>query len=95
MSRGARDLIEAKVKGLPITPREVETPAPVIDLMAALKRSIAQQAPTAKSPTGKKRGKSVPDRRQRALLLPVSGGRTKKEPATEPATMAVKRRKKA
>jgi len=35
-----RELIEAKMKGLPITPREVSTPATVIDLMAALKRSL-------------------------------------------------------
>jgi DNA end-binding protein Ku len=87
-----RELIEAKIKGLPIKPREVATPAPVIDLMAALKRSIAQEAPTAKSTPGKKRAKSVSDRRQRALLLPLPGGRKKKD---EPATMAVKRREKA
>jgi hypothetical protein len=31
-----RELIEAKMKGLPIKPREVPAPAPVIDLMAAL-----------------------------------------------------------
>ena len=37
-----RELIEAKMKGLPIKPREVSTPAPVIDLMAALKRSLTQ-----------------------------------------------------
>jgi non-homologous end joining protein Ku len=87
-----RELIEAKIKGLPIKPREVATPAPVIDLMAALKRSIAQEAPTAKSTPGEKRAKSVSDRRQRALLLPLPGGRKKKD---EPATMAVKRREKA
>src|SRR5215469_6525191 len=37
-----QQLIEAKVKGLPIRPRAVPTPLPVIDLMAALKRSLAQ-----------------------------------------------------
>jgi DNA end-binding protein Ku len=40
-----RELIEAKMKGLPIKPREVSAPAPVIDLMAALKRSLAQEVP--------------------------------------------------
>ena len=40
-----RELIEAKMKGLPIKPREVATPAPVIDLMAALKHSLAQEMP--------------------------------------------------
>jgi DNA end-binding protein Ku len=40
-----RELIEAKIKGLPIKPRTVSAPAPVIDLMAALKRSRAQETP--------------------------------------------------
>ena len=31
-----RELIEAKMKGVAIKPREVSTPPPVIDLMAAL-----------------------------------------------------------
>jgi DNA end-binding protein Ku len=44
-----RELIEAKMKGLPIKPREVSTPAPVIDLMAALKRSLVQEPPAAKA----------------------------------------------
>jgi hypothetical protein len=90
-----RQLIEAKMKGLPITPREISTPAPVIDLMAALKRSLVQEPPAAKGARGK-RAKATPDRRQRALLLPVPGGRIKKEEqATEPATVATRGRKKA
>ena len=89
-----RELIEAKMKGLPIKPREVSAPAPVIDLMAALKRSLAE-APSAKGAKAG-RAKSAPDRRQRALLLPVSGGRGKKEErATEPARVATRGRKKA
>ena len=43
-----QELIEAKMKGVAIKPRAVSTPAPVIDLMAALKRSLAQEAPAAK-----------------------------------------------
>src|SRR5256886_494265 len=35
-----QQLIEAKTKGLTIKPRAVSTPTPVIDLMAALKRSL-------------------------------------------------------
>ena len=37
-----QQLIEAKMKGLTIK-RAVSTPTPVIDLMAALKRSLAQE----------------------------------------------------
>jgi DNA end-binding protein Ku len=36
-----RELIEAKMKGLPVTPKQIATPAPVLDLMSALKRSLA------------------------------------------------------
>jgi DNA end-binding protein Ku len=91
-----QELIEAKMKGLPIKPQEVAEPAPVVDLMAALKRSLAQEMPTARGATGKKRARTAPDRRQRSLLLPVSGGGPRKEAVTaEPATTAAKRRKKA
>jgi len=91
-----QELIEAKMKGVAIKPREISTLAPVIDLMAALKRSLAREAPTAKGAVAKKRTKAAPDRRQGALLLPVTGGRRKKEePTTEQATLAAKRRKKA
>ena len=91
-----RELIEAKMKGLPIKPREVSAPAPVIDLMAAVKRSLVQESPAAKAAKAKKHAKAPPDRRQRALLLPVSGGRKKKEErAAEPATVATRGRTKA
>jgi DNA end-binding protein Ku len=89
-----RELIQAKMKGLPIRPREVVTPAPVIDLMAALNRSLAQEAPAAKLTTAKKRKRAAADRRQAALLLPLAGGR-KKEAAIERATVAAKRGRKA
>jgi hypothetical protein len=38
-----QQLIEAKMKGVTIEPRTVSTPSPVIDLMAALKRGLAQE----------------------------------------------------
>ena len=92
-----RELIEAKIKGLPIKPQEVSAPAPVVDLMSALKRSLAQEAPARVGGTNKeKRTKAMSDRRQGSLLLPVSGGRKRKEqPAEGLSTAGTKRRRKA
>jgi len=92
-----RQLIETKMKGLPIKPSAVSAPAPVIDLMSALKRSLAQQAPARVGRANKeKRTRAVSDGRQASLLLPVSGGRKRKEqPAEELSTAGTKRRRKA
>jgi DNA end-binding protein Ku len=87
-----RELIEAKMKGMPIKPHVVGEPAPVLDLMAALKRSLAQEMPTDNVAMPKKRPKAAPDRRQRSLLLPVAGGGQNRD---EPAAAVPKRRKKA
>jgi hypothetical protein len=85
-----------KRKGLPVKPRAVTTEPPVIDLMAALKRSLAQETP-AKCGRAKKqeeRNKVRPDRRQPSLLLPVSGGRKRKEQPVEELTTAGTRRRR-
>jgi DNA end-binding protein Ku len=84
-----QELIEAKMKGLPVKPRKAPAPAPVVDLMTALKRSLAKEAPASKGavPRRKKANKAPPDRRQRALLLPVSGDR--KQKAEHPAERTV------
>jgi DNA end-binding protein Ku len=85
-----RALIEAKMKGLPVKPIQIPTPAPVLDLMSALKRSLAQETGAATKP----RRRAAGDRRQTNLLLPVPGKKEKETP-TQARTTAVARRRKA
>jgi hypothetical protein len=97
---GLCELVEAKTKERVTTLRTIAEPPKVINLMEALEGSLAQDAePEPKKAGARKptRAKPIPDWRPRALLLPVSGGREKKdEPVEEPtASTAPKRRKKA
>lgn len=95
-----RALVESKVAGKPMARRKGggDAQPKVIDLMEALKRSLAQ---TDKKPAPAKR-KAAPDRRQSALLLPVSGGKTPEAPpkaapkeAPRAAPASARARKKA
>jgi DNA end-binding protein Ku len=81
-----RELIEAKVKGLPIKSKHIASPPPVLDLMAALKRSLAQETGAAKP-----KRKAAGDRRQTSLLLPMSG---KKKETTKPVPVTAQQRRR-
>src|SRR5438270_12104746 len=87
-----KELIDEKLAGqLPEHPPE-RKPAQVINLMDALKRSLAKEG--AEKPAAKPRPRSAkPSRAQKSLLLPVRGGYADKPKA--PTAEAPKRRRKA
>ena len=82
-----RELIEAKVRGLPVKASPATSPPPLVDLMAALKQSLAQENGT----TARPKRRTAGDRRQRSLLLPVSGSRRAKTASS--AELGRRRRK--
>jgi DNA end-binding protein Ku len=84
-----RDLIDAKLKGLPVKALPAARPAAVFNLMAALKQSLAQE--TGGAAASKPKRRAAADRRQSSLLLPVSG-RGGKEPSRTATEVPSKRR---
>jgi DNA end-binding protein Ku len=93
-----QQLVEAKLKGVAIKPRPAAPPPPVVDLMAALKRSLAKETAASKRVPGaaEKRVQPTPEQRQPALLLPLSGGgKPRQQPAAKPAATSPGGRRKA
>lgn len=88
-----REMIDAKLKGEGID-LEAEEPVAqdtnVIDLMAALKKSLGQapaKQPEVAASTSKRKKASGADRQQRVFKLPIKGGKERgEEAATQPAT---------
>jgi DNA end-binding protein Ku len=80
------DLINQKRNGLPTAKAAPKTSGNVINLMDALKRSLASEKQSAPAPAkskGKKPRKAVAG--QREMLLPISGKRSAREEAKVPA----------
>jgi DNA end-binding protein Ku len=69
-----RSLVEAKAKGRKISLPEVKAPAKVVNLMDALKRSLAETPTSTPARSGAARRKRA-DTRQPHLLLPIKGGK--------------------
>jgi DNA end-binding protein Ku len=67
-----KELIDKKAKGVKIAPRPERAPAPVINLMEALRRSAASQ-PSSKMVSAKPKAskKRIPG--QKEMLLPIQG----------------------
>ncbi|HEX3498416.1 MAG TPA: Ku protein [Stellaceae bacterium] len=87
-----RELVEAKAKGRKITLPPIAAPGKVIDLMDALKRSLAESPGAVPAKSAAKKKKAA-DPRQRHLLLPVSGSKEPAHPARRKS--AGKARKRA
>jgi DNA end-binding protein Ku len=88
-----RAMIDAKLKGEGIEASEPEEPdrTNVVDLMAALKKSLGQEKPEEKRDAPAKKARA-PDRKQSALKLPIKGGADEKTPAQETTTRPSRKR---
>ena len=86
-----RALVEAKAKGRKVAAPQIKAPAKVVDLMEALKRSLADSPKPPSAKSGSSRKKQA-DARQRHLLLPVKGGKEHAEPAKKKVTGRTRKR---
>ncbi len=87
-----RNLVEETARGHNIVTPQFAAPAPVIDLMAALKRSLAETPKPPQQSRAAKGKKKVADTRQRNLMLPVKGGKTETQPVKQKKQTAARRR---
>ena len=87
-----KELIDKKAKGVKIAPRPERVPAPVINLMEALRRSVASQ-PVTRSTAARPKGtkKKIPG--QREMLLPISGKKAAASEERRPAARKGQSRK--
>ena len=91
-------LLEKKRQGMPAAPvRPFVAPTTVVNLMDALRRSIAEDAKAIGTPkkatTPKPKKGKVRIRGQGELLLPIAGRKEQPETETKPATQPTSRRK--
>jgi DNA end-binding protein Ku len=88
-----KELIDKKAKGVKIAPQPERAPAPVIDLMEALRRSVTAE-PQPKTAAPVKRGKKkIPG--QKEMLLPISGKKQTTAEQTSKAGKPASRQRKA
>ncbi len=89
-----RTLVEAKAKGQKLSLPAPEAPAKIVDLMDALKRSLAESPKAIAAPKAAKAAKKskAADPRQRHLLLPVSGSKEPARPAGRKSTGKARKR---
>ncbi len=82
-----RAMIDAKLKGEGIEADEVVEPdrTNVVDLMAALKKSLGEVSDE-KRPAPAKKARGAADRKQPALKLPIKGGKTNEKAAAQATT---------
>ena len=100
------DMLKRKQAGAPVSKQKAVAPASnVVNLMDALKRSVAAEKDSAKAAPGKKaKSKGKPDelRRQPQFKFPIEGGQAKQgkpaakfAPQQKPASTAKSKRKSA
>ena len=86
-----KELIDKKAKGVKIAPRPERAPAPVINLMEALRRSVASQ--TVKAGAGRPKASKKKITGQREMLLPIPGKKAAASEERRPAARKGQSRK--